>query len=69
MLYRGADLIRDIEWVIFDEVHYVNDSERGVVWYVNTANLIFASKLELTLCLASEKRDIGRRSSSCFPNT
>ena len=32
MLYRGADLVRDIEWVIFDEVHYVNDSERGVVW-------------------------------------
>ncbi|XP_038706766.1 DExH-box ATP-dependent RNA helicase DExH11 isoform X2 [Tripterygium wilfordii] len=32
MLYRGADLIRDIEWVIFDEVHYVNDAERGVVW-------------------------------------
>jgi antiviral helicase SKI2 len=32
MLYRGADLIRDIEFVVFDEVHYVNDSERGVVW-------------------------------------
>lgn len=32
MLYKGADLIRDIEWVIFDEVHYVNDLERGVVW-------------------------------------
>ncbi|KAK3710809.1 Antiviral helicase ski2 [Vermiconidia calcicola] len=32
MLYRGADLIRDVEFVIFDEVHYVNDSERGVVW-------------------------------------
>mmetsp|Transcript_20332 Transcript_20332/g.30856 ORF Transcript_20332/g.30856 Transcript_20332/m.30856 type:complete len:1480 (+) Transcript_20332:113-4552(+) len=32
MLYRGADLIRDIEWVIFDECHYLNDSERGVVW-------------------------------------
>ena len=29
---RGADLVRDIEWVVFDEVHYVNDSERGVVW-------------------------------------
>jgi hypothetical protein len=27
MLYKGADLIRDIEWVIFDEVHYVNDLE------------------------------------------
>jgi len=32
MLYRGADLIRDVEYVIFDEVHYVNDIERGVVW-------------------------------------
>lgn len=32
MLYRGADIIRDIEWVIFDEVHYVNDADRGVVW-------------------------------------
>ena len=32
MLYRGADLIRDIEYVVFDEVHYINDSERGVVW-------------------------------------
>lgn len=32
MLYKGADIIRDIEWVIFDEVHYVNNVERGVVW-------------------------------------
>ncbi|EGD74295.1 ATP-dependent DEAD/H RNA helicase [Salpingoeca rosetta] len=32
MLYRGADMIRDVEWVIFDEVHYINNAERGVVW-------------------------------------
>lgn len=32
MLYKGADIVRDIEWVIFDEVHYINDIERGVVW-------------------------------------
>jgi antiviral helicase SKI2 len=32
MLYKGADLVRDLEWVIFDEVHYINDRERGVVW-------------------------------------
>lgn len=30
MLYKGADLIRDVEWVIFDEVHYVNDAEVGI---------------------------------------
>lgn len=27
MLYRGADLIRDVEFVIFDECHYVNDAD------------------------------------------
>ena len=27
MLYRGSDIIRDIEFVIFDEIHYINDSE------------------------------------------
>jgi len=28
MLYRGADLIRDIEYVVFDEVHYGTQSAR-----------------------------------------
>ena len=32
MLYRGADTIKNIEWVIFDEIHYINNEERGVVW-------------------------------------
>ncbi|XP_066938554.1 superkiller complex protein 2 [Macrobrachium rosenbergii] len=32
MLYNGSDLIRDLEWVIFDEVHYINNAERGHVW-------------------------------------
>jgi len=32
MLYKGADIIRDIEWVVFDEAHYIGDENRGVVW-------------------------------------
>ncbi|CAK9303687.1 unnamed protein product [Gordionus sp. m RMFG-2023] len=32
MLYTQDDLISELEWVIFDEVHYINDEERGVVW-------------------------------------
>uniref|UniRef100_A0A5S6R2P2 Uncharacterized protein n=1 Tax=Trichuris muris TaxID=70415 RepID=A0A5S6R2P2_TRIMR len=32
MLYNGSEVVRELEWVIFDEVHYVNDPERGVVW-------------------------------------
>ena len=32
MLYRGGDVIREVKWIIFDEVHYMRDRERGVVW-------------------------------------
>ena len=33
MLYRGADLIETLSLSVFlDEVHYVNDQDRGVVW-------------------------------------
>lgn len=32
MLYCGSDVTRDLEYVIFDEVHYINDSDRGHVW-------------------------------------
>jgi len=32
MLYRGSELMRQVAWVIYDEVHYMRDSERGVVW-------------------------------------
>jgi superfamily II RNA helicase len=32
MLYRGSEVVREIAWVIFDEVHYMRDRSRGVVW-------------------------------------
>lgn len=32
MLYRNSPLLSDLSCVIFDEVHYMSDSERGVVW-------------------------------------
>lgn len=32
MLYRGSEIVREVSWVIFDEVHYMRDRERGVVW-------------------------------------
>ncbi|CAH0756347.1 unnamed protein product [Diatraea saccharalis] len=32
MLYCGSDVTRDLEFVIFDEVHYINNAERGYVW-------------------------------------
>lgn len=32
MLYRGSEVMREVAWVIFDEVHYMRDKERGIVW-------------------------------------
>ncbi|PSR97319.1 rRNA-processing arch domain-domain-containing protein [Coniella lustricola] len=32
MLYRGSEIMREVAWVIFDEVHYLRDKSRGVVW-------------------------------------
>ncbi|KAF2461620.1 ATP-dependent RNA helicase DOB1 [Lineolata rhizophorae] len=32
MLYRGSEIMREVAWVIFDEVHYLRDKIRGVVW-------------------------------------
>lgn len=32
MQYKGSEIVREVAWVIFDEVHYMRDRERGVVW-------------------------------------
>lgn len=32
MLYRGTEMLREVGCVIFDEVHYMRDKARGVVW-------------------------------------
>jgi len=49
MLYRGSELVRECAWVVFDEVHYMRDKERGVVWeetiilLPDTVRLVFLS--------------------------
>lgn len=32
MLYKGSELLREVQWIIFDEIHYMRDKARGVVW-------------------------------------
>ena len=31
-LYNNSELLNQVEWVVFDEIHYINDNERGHVW-------------------------------------
>jgi len=32
MLFRGNEILREVGWVIFDEIHYMRDKERGLIW-------------------------------------
>ena len=32
MIYKDSDYLQDVDWIIFDEIHYMNDNERGRVW-------------------------------------
>ncbi len=51
MLYNGSDIIRDVEWVIFDEVHYVNDAEVSYKQLVvSWQGLPLALILNITMC-------------------
>lgn len=34
MLYRGSEVMREVAWVIFDEVHYMRD--KGESWLQET---------------------------------
>ena len=47
MLYRGSEIMREVAWVIFDEIHYMRDKERGVVWE-ETIILLPGKHLKLT---------------------
>lgn len=32
MLYRGSEVVREVAWVVFDEVHAMRSKDRGTVW-------------------------------------
>jgi antiviral helicase SKI2 len=32
LIYKNNDILNNTKYIVFDEVHYINDQERGVVW-------------------------------------
>jgi superfamily II RNA helicase len=50
MLLTRDPLINDVEYVIFDEIHYMNDPERGTVW---EEAIIFSPPHMRFLCLSA----------------
>ena len=49
-IFDDIDRLRDVSYVIFDEIHYINDIERGTVW---EESLIFAPQHIKFVCLSA----------------
>ncbi len=49
MLFKSNEVAKETAWIIFDEVHYMKDRERGVIW---EETIILAPKL-VRFCLLS----------------
>lgn len=31
MLYRGSEIMREVAWVVFDEIHYMRDKGTNII--------------------------------------
>lgn len=51
MLYKGGSELREVAYVVFDEVHYMRDMERGVVW--EESIILLNSKITLIFLSAT----------------
>ena len=49
-IFENAAQLEDVEYVVLDEVHYMDDPERGSVW---EESLIFAPRTMRMLCLSA----------------
>ena len=49
-IFDDASRLEDVEYVIFDEIHYINDIQRGTVW---EESIIFAPQNIKFLCLSA----------------
>lgn len=51
MLYNSSEKIRDLQFVVFDEVHYINDPERGHVW--EEVLILLSSQVQIVMLSAT----------------
>ncbi len=50
MVVSNDEEVKDVAYVIFDEIHYINDRERGYVW---EESIIYSPKIVRFLCLSA----------------
>lgn len=52
MLYRGSEIMREVAWVVFDEVHYLRDKGRSALpsWYRTRRNYMINGTQRVVSC-------------------
>jgi superfamily II RNA helicase len=55
-IFECPERIESVRWVVFDEVHYMDDDERGTVW---EESIIFAPRSIRLLCLSATVPNLG----------
>jgi len=49
-IFESPERLADVRWVVFDEIHYMDDSDRGTVW---EESIIFAPPTIRFICLSA----------------
>ena len=57
MLYRGSEVMREVAWVVFDEIHYMRD--KGDSWLYN-------SHFSARGCLGRNAHSLARQGALCL---
>ena len=55
MLYRGSEIMREVAWVIFDEIHYMRDASKFKCLYE-----LYRENVDLCFFLTSPWCCLGR---------
>ena len=63
MLYRGSEVMREVAWVIFDEIHYLRDKGKYIMRLCGSLLIPFSSRRGL----GGDYHIIARQSALCFP--
>lgn len=70
MLYRGSHLTKEVGWVIFDEIHYMRDKIRGMVWegsrFVKNLNMLLILWILMIFFAFRNHNSIAGQCSTCF---
>lgn len=57
LMCSGSEMMREIVWVVFDEIHYMQDRERGVVWEETIIGLPDACRMVFLSATLSNARE------------